>query len=106
MGESFRYVAPRGVVPSYVLAFGYVFADTQDKAFKQYRADGCTLTPKLAISAGDCLIWQTLASVLIPGFTIHKVVKATTWGIKGRLTGVPASLIPVAAGLCAIPFIV
>ena len=28
VGESFRYVVPRGVVPSYMLAFGYVFADT------------------------------------------------------------------------------
>ena len=28
VGESFRYVFPRGVAPSYVLAFGYVLADT------------------------------------------------------------------------------
>lgn len=50
-------MVPKGVMPSYVLAFGYVLADTQDKARKQYRVDGCTLTPKLAISAGDCLLW-------------------------------------------------
>ena len=28
VGESFRYVFPRGVIPSYVVAFGYVLADT------------------------------------------------------------------------------
>ena len=40
VGESFRYVFPKGVVPSYAIAFAYVLADTQDKANKQYRADG------------------------------------------------------------------
>ena len=34
VGESFRYVFPRLVVPSYAVAFGYVLADTQDKARK------------------------------------------------------------------------
>ena len=34
VGESFRYVFPKGVIPSYVIAFGYVLADTQDKGVK------------------------------------------------------------------------
>ena len=57
VGESFRYVYPRGVAPSYVLAFGYVLADTQDKAWKQYLVDERRVTKTLAISATDCLIW-------------------------------------------------
>ena len=40
VGESFRYVFPRGVIPSYVVAFSYVLADTQDKSMKQYKRDG------------------------------------------------------------------
>ena len=28
VGESFRYVFPRGVIPSYAVAFAYVLADT------------------------------------------------------------------------------
>ncbi len=57
VGESFRYVVPRGVVPSYMLAFGYVFADTQDKAWKQYVKDQKQITRTLAVSTLDCLIW-------------------------------------------------
>ena len=34
VGESFRYVVPWFVVPSYVISFGYCCADTADKAKK------------------------------------------------------------------------
>ena len=37
VGESFRYVAPWFVKPSYGIAFAYVFADTYSKAMIQYR---------------------------------------------------------------------
>jgi len=49
-----------------------------------------------------------LASVFVPGFVIHKVVKLTKWGISGNtLKGNKMKkFIPVMAGLCAIPFIV
>lgn len=63
------------------------------------------MTKRLVTSSLDCLIWQTLASVLIPGFVIHKVVKATTWATKGRF-GPKGNLIPVFVGLFTIPFIV
>ena len=105
VGESFRYVFPKGVVPSYVVAFAYVLADTQDKARRQYNNDGQKVTRKLYVSTADCLIWQTMASVCVPGFVIHKIVKLTKWGTAGRF-GPKGKFIPVAAGLCAIPFIV
>ena len=62
------------------------------------------------MSTIDCLIWQTLASVMVPGFVIHKVVKVTKWatvksGMLAKL-GARSQFIPVAAGLAAIPFIV
>ena len=34
VGESFRYMFPRLVRPSYCVSFGYVFADTADKTLK------------------------------------------------------------------------
>ena len=40
VGESFRYVFPIGVRPSYAIAFAYVLADTQHKFVRQYRRDG------------------------------------------------------------------
>lgn len=107
VGESFRYVFPKGVVPSYCIAFAYVLADTQDKAMKQYRADGNKITRQLGISTLDCLVWQTLASVFVPGFVIHQFVKVAKIATqKTDRFGAKAKFIPVAVGLCAIPFIV
>ena len=34
LGESFRPIFPKFVVPSYVVSFGYVFCDTADKTIK------------------------------------------------------------------------
>ena len=36
VGESFRHIFPRMVGPSYVVAFGYTFADVADKGYLQY----------------------------------------------------------------------
>lgn len=36
VGESFRYIFPRFVIPSYGISFGYVFADSVDKYRKSY----------------------------------------------------------------------
>jgi len=57
VGESFRFVTPTLVGPSYVVAFGYVFADTIDKGIKSYKANGGQLTRNLTIETLDCLIW-------------------------------------------------
>ena len=79
VGESFRYVAPWFVRPSYAIAFAYVFADTYSKASIQYKQDN-KLLKQLYVKSADCFIWQTLASVLIPGWVIHKIVKITSMG--------------------------
>ncbi|GMF18993.1 unnamed protein product [Phytophthora lilii] len=80
LGESFRPIAPRLVVPSYVVAFGYVLGDTFDKAGKAHSkavAEGVSTRKRNAVVADaaiDTLAWQTMASVVIPGFTINRVV--------------------------------
>ncbi|KAG1653956.1 hypothetical protein FOA52_008977 [Chlamydomonas sp. UWO 241] len=120
IGEAFRNVLPKLVGPSYTIAFAYVAGDVLDKAKKSYVAEGgagrrptALPTATTIVWAMDCFVWQTLASVLVPGAIIHKVVEATSWGVakaapgKERLLGlVPASLVPVVVGLAAIPFIV
>ena len=65
------------------------------------------------IRSADCLIWQTLASVLIPGFTIHKVVKYAKMGIDSPALGktlfknsTMRKFGPTLIGLGAIPFII
>mmetsp|Transcript_10546 Transcript_10546/g.17004 ORF Transcript_10546/g.17004 Transcript_10546/m.17004 type:complete len:95 (-) Transcript_10546:214-498(-) len=60
------------------------------------------------VEAGtDTLLWQGLASVIVPGFTIHQIVHWTSRSL--RVIKAPKSavtIIPTAAGLGAIPFIV
>ena len=44
VGESFRYIFPRMVKPSYGLAFAYTFGDVYDKGQRAYIADGKKVT--------------------------------------------------------------
>ena len=56
------------------------------------------------MKSADCLIWQTLASVLVPGFVINRIVKASRIALpKGGFVG---SFGPTICGLAAIPFII
>jgi fission process protein 1 len=65
VGEAFRNVVPRAVVPSYVVAFAYVAGDTADKA---RRAAVCGHpSSAVAWAATDVFLWQCLASVALPG---------------------------------------
>jgi hypothetical protein len=87
VGESFRHVAPRLVAPSYVVAFGYVFADTVDKTWKAHKTG--TDGKGLALAAGDTLLWQTAASVLMPGLTINRIVHFSSLLAKSQLKSSP-----------------
>ncbi|XP_047519862.1 mitochondrial fission process protein 1 isoform X1 [Pieris napi] len=108
VGESFRSLVPVKVVrASYAVAFAYAFADTGDKGWKMYQNDG--RPKKVLIETGDALIWQTLASVVIPGFTINRICAYTNTYLQKnvkRLPPTPRSLVTVAVGLASIPFIV
>ena len=58
------------------------------------------------------MIWQLLASVFIPGFTINRTVELSNWFMmnlqKKRLISSPFMVrwIPVMIGIGTIPFIV
>ncbi|CAM9418652.1 unnamed protein product, partial [Hapterophycus canaliculatus] len=74
VGESFRHIAPRLVVPSYAVSIAYVLGDTVDKGYKDYaEGKGVTAVGKMSL---DVLLWQSLASVAVPGLTINLTVKA------------------------------
>jgi fission process protein 1 len=54
------------------------------------------------------MVWQTFASVLIPGYTINMLVKASRF-VVSRTTTLPvfaAAWLPTTVGLGSIPFIV
>lgn len=73
LGESFRPIVPRAVLPSYCVAFAYVLGDTGDKATKAWRqAQQQQFSDQkrnlvLADAAVDTLLWQTMVTqVLCP----------------------------------------
>ena len=66
------------------------------------------LPKKIAYSAGDTLIWQMLASVIVPGFTINRICAASTYLLqKNKSLGKNArQWIVIATGIAAIPIII
>ncbi|CAH2052659.1 unnamed protein product, partial [Iphiclides podalirius] len=108
VGESFRAMVPVQVVrASYALATAYVLADTVDKGWKMFKKDG---RPKnVLIETGDALIWQTLASVVIPGYAINRICHHSQIYFKRNYCRIPVTarnLMTVGVGLISIPFIV
>eukprot|EP00327_Prymnesium_parvum_P010875 CAMPEP_0184395860 /NCGR_PEP_ID=MMETSP0007-20130409/46313_1 /TAXON_ID=97485 /ORGANISM="Prymnesium parvum, Strain Texoma1" /LENGTH=179 /DNA_ID=CAMNT_0026748317 /DNA_START=36 /DNA_END=575 /DNA_ORIENTATION=+ len=99
VGESFRPLVPRWLVNgSYALSGGYVLTDT---AWRVATVPGQTaLTREAAVEACDTLVWQALASVIVPGALINRVVWAA-----GRMSRGPRWM-PTAVGLGCVPFIV
>ncbi|XP_037938258.1 mitochondrial fission process protein 1 [Teleopsis dalmanni] len=106
VGESFRPLVPRSaVLATYGISIGYVFADAYDKCMKAQKLGASSKT--VAIRTGDVFIWQMLASVVIPGYTINRI----TWASKGLLKSVKASkpaikILPTVLGLASIPLII
>ncbi|EJK74014.1 hypothetical protein THAOC_04336 [Thalassiosira oceanica] len=97
-----------------VVAFAYCLSDS---AYSGYMALGeennrpngeRSKETRAAIASFDTLLWQSLASVAIPGFTINMIVRASKFAV-GRTAGLPILIskwLPTTAGLGSIPFIV
>lgn len=107
LGESFRPLIDKKLVhASYGLAIAYVFCDTYDKTVKTFKSSGGDVK-KAVITGGDVVIWQMLASVAIPGFTINRVCWAVGKGIKAaKFKHKFGKWIPTIVGLASIPFII
>lgn len=113
VGEAFRaLVHVNWVKLSYGVASAYVLADTNDKAQKMSRslpADDDSKTKKVAFAAVDTLLWQALASVIIPGFTINRICAASLYTMGRAIPNVSLNSrkwATTAIGLGVIPFIV
>jgi len=116
IGESFRYQYPKLVVPTYAVAFGYCLADAASTGYSSYQksqnSPGDDQTQDLkqaATGAFDTLLWQSLASVMIPGATINLIVKAARFAVPRSPVALPvavATWLPTAAGLGSIPLII
>lgn len=54
------------------ISLAYVFGDTIDKGYRDYSSGkGAVAVGKMGF---DVLLWQTLASVAVPGLTINLAV--------------------------------
>jgi fission process protein 1 len=76
IGESLRPLVPlKVVIATYIVSGIYVLSDSFLIGMKSYRED---LSPekklKFGISFTKCLIWQLLATEIIPGFCVYKIV--------------------------------
>lgn len=128
VGESFKNIVSRtSYKASYAVAIAYVLADAADKGMKAEAIAASLPTtseqqqnpnsqagaknPQIeAVKATvDTLVWQSLASVVIPGFTINRIVwlaKKLTDSVDGKLPAPARKWAPTLIGLSFIPFIV
>ena len=113
VGESFRYQLPRLVTPSYVVAFSYCFLDAATCGYSTWTnfnviESSRSREAQTAISTFDTLLWQTLASVMIPGYSINLLVKVSRFAIPHASTTPTFVSVwgPTCIGLASIPVIV
>lgn len=145
-GEAFAaWLPPFGVPLSYAVAISYVLVDTFDKGQRAYKSSEKELGSRASLHpevntgrlikllsferAMDTIVWQLLASVICPGYTIHTVVALAHAGLiplehqsavqqtfeqlapvmnssPDALLAVVDKSLPTMLGLGAIPFIV
>jgi mitochondrial fission process protein 1 len=108
VGEAFRPIFPKFVTPSYGVAFAYVAADAFDKTLKASRRGETSV--EVIRTGVDALLWQTLASVFIPGFTINMVTSGALKVFKSekakRLPMQVRTWSPTLIGLATVPLII
>lgn len=90
-GDSFRNLFPKLVKPSYFLSFGYIGMDIWHQVEKEKEN-------KLKVGV-DSAIWHSIASITLPTFTIHSIVKLTN-KVSNKKWMAPV------LGLASIPLIV
>nr|CAI5862780.1 unnamed protein product [Callosobruchus analis] len=111
VGEAFRsIIGAKWVNFTYCVATLYVLADTSDKSIKSFETNKNEKNhiKKVLYTTSDTLIWQLLASVVIPGFTINRLCFTADILLKksGKLPQGTRKWLVTGIGLSAIPFII
>eukprot|EP00040_Diaphanoeca_grandis_P027665 m.158003 g.158003 ORF g.158003 m.158003 type:complete len:212 (+) comp31071_c0_seq2:160-795(+) len=106
-GEAFKaFISRRLYVGTYIVASTYCATDAISKGaavYNDFEAPGNIA--KTVEKVAETSVWQGLASVIIPGFTINRVVFFTTKLMKNAPAR-PRAIVPTAVGLITIPLIV
>jgi hypothetical protein len=75
-------------------------------SLKKPAEDGGILANPALVAGADALIWQVIASVALPGFTINRFVTLTEIGCEAQAqSNIVAEYFPTALGLAMIPLI-
>uniref|UniRef100_U5EHF3 Mitochondrial fission process protein 1 n=1 Tax=Corethrella appendiculata TaxID=1370023 RepID=U5EHF3_9DIPT len=109
IGEAFRPIIKKIFVhATYGVAVSYVLTETSYKSKIQYdKPEPEGGFRSAAILSGDILLWQMLASVIVPGFTINRICWLTKKAVKvSKIKGPVGKWTPTMIGLLAIPFII
>lgn len=115
LGEAFRPIFPLGVVPSYMVAMCYVNGHAIDRTLTTYEntKNDATIPQEtknymMLNSFVDTLLWQTFASVAIPGIFINRTVAAASFASQSVFANNAAlrKWTPTFVGLGVIPLIV
>lgn len=111
VGEAFRSLVPKAVVwLSYGASSSYVLADAIDKGKKagEVPSPEAGRGTRVTLAVVDTFVWQSLASVAFPGFTINRLCAASLY-VLGSMTRWPLTVrkwTTTTLGLLAIPVIV
>ncbi|KAF7379201.1 hypothetical protein HZH68_017046 [Vespula germanica] len=109
VGEAFRHRVPRSVVQlTYVISSGYVLGDVIDKGYRVFQNDRTPFRVKhVVLAIADTLLWQSFASVIIPGFTINRVCVVIQYAQKKTTNlALKNHWVPTIIGLLSIPLVV
>ncbi|KAJ3073205.1 hypothetical protein HDU98_002024 [Podochytrium sp. JEL0797] len=103
VGEAFRPVAsPLFITGAYAVSWAYVLGDVGYEAYKMRQHGAQDID--VARTAMERGIFQSLASMLFPAYTVHWVVHQASNALKNAKPGMLKRLGPSAAGLAIIPF--
>lgn len=113
-GEAFRTHIPRLMyLGSYGVASTYCLADSIDKGRRCYQESShlsSDLQKRKAVETMvEAAVWQGLASVIIPGFTINRICAASRFTLKRCARTMPPHAqmwVTTLVGLSAIPVII
>lgn len=105
IGEALRPAIGRHLVTvTYALASAYILADVGAKSSDAWKTKKDTT--ETFKKGADALIWQSLASVIVPGFVLNRLGALTRFVVCRSSAHQFRSFFVAAATLTAIPFIV